>query len=140
MKKLLYIPLTLMLILSMGFAQSNTDLYREANKVFQSYRYKVSYENFQVRTFQQDGKDVLELLIIINARRNNFDEAMLVGFGAAGAAIANTGSKIDLVNVVIKVQYKDEVSISAIVDSPEVIKLYENKISPSSFMSNIIFH
>ncbi|PJA51794.1 MAG: hypothetical protein CO167_12095 [Candidatus Marinimicrobia bacterium CG_4_9_14_3_um_filter_48_9] len=140
MKKLLYIPLTLMFIFSIGYAQSNSDLYREANKLFQSYRYKVPFENFQVRTFQEDGKEVLELLIIINARRNNFDEAMLVGFGAAGAAIAKTGSKIDLVNVVIKVQYKEEISISAIADAPDTIKLYENKISPSSFMSKIIFH
>lgn len=140
MKKLLYIPVFLVLIFSFGLGQSNSDLYREANKVFQSYRYKVPFENLQVRTFHENDKEILELLIIVNARRNNFDEAMLVGFGAAGAAIAHTGSKIDVVNVVVKVQYKEEISISGIADAPDVIGLYENKISPNVFMGKITFH
>ena len=140
MKKLLIILVSSTLMLSWGFAQSTSELYREANKVFQNYRYKVPFENFRIRTFTKGDKEVLELLVIIGARRNNFDEAMLVGFAAAGAAISNTGSKIDLVNVVIKVQYKDEVSISAISEASNVIGLYENKIAPNTFLSKVIFH
>lgn len=140
LKKLLIFLVSTTLIVSWGKAQSASALYQEANKVFQTYRYKVPYENFRLHTFQQGGKEVLELVIVINSRRNNFDEAMLVGFAASGAAITNTGTKVDLVNVVIKVQYKDEVSISAIADAPDVIALYENKLAPNAFLAEVIFH
>lgn len=140
MKKLLIFLFSATLIVSGGMAQSTSALYQEANKVFQTYRYKVSYESFRLHRFQQDDKEVLELVIVIKSRRNNFDEAMLVGFAASGAAITNTGTKVDLVNVVVKVQYKDEVSISAIADAPHVIALYENKLAPNAFMAKVIFH
>lgn len=140
MKKLLIILTSFLISISGVFAQSTSVMYREANKIFKNYRYKVPYENFQIHTNTRNGKKITELLLIVSSRRNNFDEALLVGFAGAGAAISNTGAKIDRVNVVIKVQYKDEVSIAAIADGQDVVSLYENRLQAGAFMNKVIFY
>ncbi len=140
MKKLLIILTSFLISISGVFAQSTSAMYREANKIFKNYRYIVPFENFQIRTYTKNGKEVMELLLIVGSRRNNFDEALLVGFAGAGAAISNTGVKIDQVNVVVKVQYKDEVSIAAIANGQDVLALFENRLQPGAFMNKVTFH
>ncbi|MBT3228237.1 MAG: hypothetical protein HOD43_14050 [Candidatus Marinimicrobia bacterium] len=139
-KKLTIIILNLLLLASVSMAQSSSAMYREALKIFKSYRYEVDYADFQMKTYEEDGHTVLQLLVIVKSGRNRFDEALLVSYAASGAAIYNTKSAIDRVSVVVKVQYKEEVSIAATADAGDVVKLYKEEMDVSEFMGRLTWH
>jgi hypothetical protein len=124
----------------MVWAQSVSSLYQEAQRVFKSYRYQVEYSDFSLKTYDENGMKILQLLVVLKSGRNRFDEAMLVGFAACGAAIDRTNIHVDRVSVVVKVQYKDEVSIAATADMPDVISLYRDEMETSDFMSRITWY
>ncbi|NQV15948.1 hypothetical protein HQ531_10865, partial [bacterium] len=115
-------------------------MYREAQKIFTSYRYKVDFANFQMKTYSEDGQTILQLLVILKSGRNRFDEALLVGYAASGAAILKTNAPVDRVSVVVKVQYKDEVSIAATADASDVLKLYQEQMDVSAFMGRLTWY
>ena len=139
-KKLTIIILNLLLLASVSMAQSSSAMYKEALKIFKSYRYEVDYADFQMKTYEEDGHTVLQLLVIVKSGRNRFDEALLVSYAASGAAIYNTKSAIDRVSVVVKVQYKEEVSIAATADAGDVVKLYKEEMDVSEFMGRLTWH
>ena len=139
-KRFLVVAISLMLLVSMGLAESSSAMYKEAQKIFKSYRYQVDYADFQVKTYQEDSHTVLQLLDIMKAGRNRFDEALLVGFAASGAAIKNTSTTVDRVSVVVKVQYKDEVSIAATADAQDVISLYAEEMDVNNFMGRLTWY
>ena len=139
-KKLTIIILNLLLLASVSMAQSSSAMYREALKIFKSYRYEVDYADFQMKTYEEDGHTVLQLLVIVKSGRNRFDEALLVSYAASGAAIYNTKSAIGRVSVVVKVQYKEEVSIAATADAGDVVKLYKEEMDVSEFMGRLTWH
>lgn len=140
LKKLAIVVLNLLLIASMGMAQSSSAMYKEASKIFKSYRYNVDYADFQIKTYEEDGHNILQLLVIMNSGRNRFDEALLVAYAASGAAIEITDTAVDRVLVVVKVQYKEEVSIAATADAADVVKLYEERMDVSEFMGRLTWH
>lgn len=139
-KKLFLIAISLLLLSSFGFGQSSSAMYKEAQKIFNSYRYQVDYSDFQMKTYKEDGQTILQLLVILKSGRNRFDEALLVGFAASGASIINTKTPVDRVSVVVKVQYKDEVSIAATADAKDVVSLSEEKIDVSAFMGRLTWY
>jgi hypothetical protein len=139
-KKLVLITLCALLLIPTGFAQSSSALYKEASKVFQYYRYQVDYADFQLKRYEENGQSVMQLLIIVKSGRNRFDEALMVGYAASAAAIKNTGADIDRVSVVVKVQYKDEVSIAATADAGDVMMLADNQMDRATFMGRLTWH
>jgi len=139
-KKLTIIILNLLLLSSFSLAQSSSAMYREASKIFKSYRYQVDYADFQMKTYEEDGQTVLQLLVIVKSGRNRFDEALLVAYAASGSAIEKTNTDIDRVSVVVKVQYKEEVSIAATADAVDVVKLYNGEMEVSDFMGRLTWH
>ena len=139
-KKLTIIILNLLLLSSFGMAQSSSAMYKEALKIFKSYRYEVDYADFQMKTYEEDGKNILQLLVIVKSGRNRFDEALLVAYAASGSAIDKTKAAIDRVSVVVKVPYKEEVSIAATADAGDVVKLYKEEMDVSTFMGRLTWH
>lgn len=139
-KKLILITLSLLFLLSLGFGQSSSDMYKEAQKIFKNYRYQVDYADFQIKTYQENGDTVLQLLVIMKSGRNRFDEAILVAYAASGAAIEKTKVDVDRVSVVVKVQYKDEVSIASTADAEDVLKLHSEKMDVSTFMGRLTWY
>lgn len=139
-KKLTIIVLNLLLLSSISLAQSSSAMYKEASKIFKSYRYEVDYADFQMKTYEEDGHNILQLLVIVKSGRNRFDECLLVAYAASGAAIVNTNTDIDRVSVVVKVQYKEEVSIAATADAGDVVKLYKEEMDVSTFMGRLTWY
>jgi len=139
-KKLILIIASLLLLASLGFGQSSSAMYREAQKIFSSYRYQVDYADFQLKTYLEDGHNVLQLLVIMRSDRNRFDEALLVAYAASGAAILKTDAAVDRVSVVVKVQYKDEVSIAATADAADVVELYQQTMDVTEFMGRLTWY
>jgi len=139
-KKLFIITLSLLTLSSFCLSQSSSAMYKEAQHIFKNYRYQVDYADFQIKTYEEDGENILQLLVIMKSGRNRFDEALLVGYAASGAAILKTKSPIDRVSVVVKVQYKEEVSIAATADAADVLKLYQEKMDVSEFMGRLTWH
>ena len=132
--------LGLVLLSSFSYAQSSSAMYKEAQKIFKKYRYEVDFADFQLKTYQEGGETVLQLLVIINSGRNRFDEAMKIGFAASGAAISKTDAQIDRVSVVVKIQYKEEESIAATADAKDVIQLYKGEMAGAEFMGRLTWY
>ena len=139
-KKSILLALSLLLLFSLSFGQSSAAMYKEAKKIFNNYRYQVDYADFQLKTYEESGQTILQLLVIIKSGRNSFDEALLVAFAASAAAIQVTDTKVDRVSVVVKVQYKDEVSIAATADVADVLALYGEKMDVSAFMGRLTWY
>ncbi|MCF7809052.1 MAG: hypothetical protein K9M49_06230 [Candidatus Marinimicrobia bacterium] len=139
-RKILIMLLGLVLLGSFSFAQSSSAMYKEAQKVFKKYRFEVDFADFQLKTYQEGGETVLQLLVIIKSGRNRFDEAMKIGFAASGAAIYKTDAEIDRVSVVVKIQYKDEESIAATADAADAIKLYKGEMNGGAFMARLTWY
>ncbi len=139
-KKLILITLSLLFLLSLSFGQSSSAMYKEAQKIFMSYRYQVDYADFQLKTYKENGDTILQLLVIMKSGRNRFDEAILVAYAASGSAIAKTNAAVDRVSVVVKVQYKDEVSIISTADAVDVLKLHYEKMDVSTFMGRLTWY
>jgi len=139
-RKLFILLLGLVLLSSFATAQSSSAMYKEAQKVFKKYRYQVDFADFQLKTYQESGETVLQLLVIINSGRNRFDEAMKIGFAASGAAIYKTDAEVDRVSVVVKIRYKEEESIAATADSRDVIKLYKGEMHSAEFMGRLTWY
>ncbi|MCF7824249.1 MAG: hypothetical protein K9N35_08770 [Candidatus Marinimicrobia bacterium] len=140
LNKLTQIVLSVIILASMSFGQSTSAMYKEAQKIFKNYRYDVEYADFQLKTYEEDGQTVLQLLVILKSGRNRFDEALLVAFAASGAAINNTKAHVDRVSAVVKVQYKEEVSIAATADASDVLALYNEKMDVSIFMGRLTWY
>lgn len=140
LKKIIILSICLLLISSFAIGQSTAEMYKEATRIFKSYRYDVDYTDFQIKTYEEDGHSILQLLVIIKSGRNSFDRALLVGFAASGAAIIKTGADIDRVSVVVKVQYKEEVSIAATADVGDVLKLFKDEMDASTFEGRLTWH
>lgn len=140
LKKLTLILLSLLILGSFSFGQSSSAMYKEAQKIFKNYRYEVDYADFQLKTYEEDGHTILQLLVILKSGRNRFDEALLVAFAASGAAIKVSKREVDRVSVVVKVQYKEEVSIAATADASDVLSLYAEKMDVSTFMGRLTWY
>ena len=61
--RLLMITVTILLLASLGWAQSAAAMYQEAQRIFKSYRYQVDYADFQFKTYDEDGKTILQLFV-----------------------------------------------------------------------------
>ena len=138
--KITRIILVILILAPMVWAQSVSALYQEAQRVFKSYRYQVEYSDFSLKTYEENGLKILQLLVVLKSGRTRFDEALMVGFAATGAAIDRTDTRVDRVSVVVKVQYKDEVSIAATADMPDVLALYRDEMEISEFMSRVTWY
>ena len=139
MKKLISLTAVLVLLgnTTALWAQNTLAMYKAAQKYFRAYHYDVDLNDFQVKEYREGQRNIVQLLIILHADRNRFDEAMLVGFGAAGAALQAASGPVDQVNVVVKVQYRQEVSISAVADASDVKRLYAGELDLNSFMARL---
>ena len=140
LKRLIIVALSVLMLASLAVGQSNSQMYKEAQRIFQSYRYQVDYSDFQLKTYDEGGQKILQLLVIVKSGRNRFDEALLVSFAACGAAIKASNTDVDRVSVVVKVQYKDEVSIAATADAADVKGLYTESMDVGTFMGRLTWH
>jgi len=80
-------------------------------------------------------------VIHIDARRNNFDMALMVGFVAAGTAVKQIGSDdISGIRIVVDVPYKETTIIQASSTIQQVMHLVDGETKPEEFMRNdVIF-
>jgi hypothetical protein len=137
LKGIIFLILLIFVIVidSMG----NYRVFDVAKKVFESYRIEVSTDNMQLQNLD-DGST--QFIIRINATRNTFDMALMVGFIAGGrVAEAATDLQISRVKVVVVIPYRESITIEASSTFNEIQSLLNGKLSTTEFMrKHVIFN
>ncbi len=75
--------------------------------------------------------------LALQSRRNNFEEVILVGYIAAGQAIARTGLEVKTINIIVTIPRADNMLLMTTADAGLVKQLRLGKIKSSDFMRQL---
>lgn len=115
-------------------AQANMRFYSIVQQVCKSYRVPVGLEQMKVEELESDNPT---FHMILQSRRNNFEEVMMVGYIASSQAIARTGLGIKTIMITVTIPKSDNMMLMTTADVSLVEQLRLGKIKSSEFMRKL---
>ena len=115
-------------------AQANMRFYSIVQQVCKSYRVPVGLEQMKLEELESDNPT---FHMVLQSRRNNFEEVMLVGYIASGQAIARTGLGIKTIMITVTIPKSDNMMLMTTADVGLVEQLRLGKIKSSEFMRKL---
>ena len=115
-------------------ALSNIRFYSIVQQICTSYRVSVDLSQMSLDGVETDHT-VFQLML--KSRRNNFEEVMMIGYIAAGQAIARTGIVVHTINVIVTIPKADNLLIMTSASIDLVEQLRTGKIKSSEFRRQI---
>jgi hypothetical protein len=113
---------------------ANMRFYTIVQQVCKSYRVPVALDQMTLDGAETDNA---EFHLVLQSRRNNFEEVMLVGYIATGQAVARSGVQVKTIMITVTIPKADNMMLmtSASVDLVEQLRL--GKIKSSEFMRQL---
>ncbi len=115
-------------------AQANMRFYSIVQQVCKSYRVPVSLDQMKLEDLEGDNAT---FHAVLQSRRNNFEEVMLVGYIAASQAIARTGVNVKTIMITVTIPKSDNMMLMTTADVGLVEQLRLGKIKSSEFMRKL---
>jgi len=115
-------------------ALANIRFFSIVQQTCKQYRIPVTMGNMTLEGVES-GNGVFNLGL--QSRRNNFEEVMMVGYIAAGQAIARTGLGVKTIHVMITIPKADNMMLMSTASIALVDNLRTGKIKSSEFMRQI---
>lgn len=115
-------------------AQANMRFYSIVQQVCKSYRVPVGLEKMKLEELESDNPT---FHMVLQSRRNNFEEVMLVGYIASSQAIARTGLGIKTIMITVTIPKSDNMMLMTTADVSLVEQLRLGKIKSSEFMRKL---
>lgn len=115
-------------------AQANMRFYSIVQQVCRSYRVPVGLEQMKLEELESDNPT---FHMVLQSRRNNFEEVMLVGYIASSQAIARTGLGIKTIMITVTIPKSDNMMLMTTADVGLVEQLRLGKIKSSEFMRKL---
>lgn len=115
-------------------AQANMRFYSIVQQVCKSYRVPVGLEQMKLEELESDNPT---FHMVLQSRRNNFEEVMMVGYIASGQAIARTGLGIKTIMITVTIPKSDNMMLMTTADVGLVEQLRLGKIKSSEFMRKL---
>ncbi|MCH8838957.1 MAG: hypothetical protein IIA60_14380 [Candidatus Marinimicrobia bacterium] len=115
-------------------AQANMRFYSIVQQVCKSYRVPVGLEQMKLEELESDNPT---FHMVLQSRRNNFEEVMLVGYIASSQAIARTGLGIKTIMITVTIPKSDNMMLMTTADVSLVEQLRLGKIKSSEFMRKL---
>ncbi|MEE9466293.1 MAG: hypothetical protein V3W14_12065 [Candidatus Neomarinimicrobiota bacterium] len=115
-------------------AQANMRFYSIVQQVCKSYRVPVSLDQMKLEDMESDNAT---FHVVLQSRRNNFEEVMLVGYIAASQAIARTGLGVKTIMITVTIPKSDNMMLMTTADVGLVEQLRLGKIKSSEFMRKL---
>ncbi|MCH7528224.1 MAG: hypothetical protein IID13_07575 [Candidatus Marinimicrobia bacterium] len=115
-------------------AQANMRFYSIVQQVCKSYRVPVGLEQMKLEELESDNPT---FHMVLQSRRNNFEEVMLVGYIASSQAIARTGLGIKTIMITVTIPKSDNMMLMTTADVGLVEQLRLGKIKSSEFMRKL---
>ena len=130
-----FVGLSLLLTLALVTAlQANIRFYTIVQQVCNSYRVAVVMDKMTLTTEAGGGKT---FDLMLQSRRNNFEEVMMVGYISAGQAIARTGEPVKTINITVVIPKADHMLIMTTADIGLVDRLRLGKVRSPEFMRQL---
>ena len=117
-------------------AQANMRFYSIVQQVCKSYRVPVGLEQMKLEELESDNPT---FHMVLQSRRNNFEEVMLVGYIASSQAIARTGLGIKTIMITVTIPKSDNMMLMTTADVSLVEQLRLGKIKSSEFMRKLLW-
>ncbi len=132
-------PMTVLLILGCLMAlattaQANMRFYSIVQRVCKSYRVPVGLDQMKLEEMESDNPT---FHMVLQSRRNNFEEVMMVGYIASSQAIARTGLGIKTIMITVTIPKSDNMMLMTTADVSLVEQLRLGKIKSSEFMRKL---
>ena len=132
-------PITTLLILGWLMAlattaQANMRFYSIVQQVCKSYRLPVGLDQMKLEEMESDNPT---FHMVLQSRRNNFEEVMMVGYIASSQAIARTGVEIKTIMITVTIPKSDNMMLMTTADVGLVEQLRLGKIKSSEFMRKL---
>lgn len=127
--------LTLCLVLATASQlMANMGFFTIVQQVCKSYRVPVALDQM---TLNGEATGKADFHLVLQSRRNNFEEVLLVGYIASGRAIARSGVPVTTIMITVTIQWADNITLvtSASVDLVE--KLLLGKIKALEFLREL---
>ena len=125
----------LLLLFSMvTLVQANIRFYSIVQQVCNSYRVQVVMDKMDLST-QANGELLFDL--VLESRRNNFEEVMMVGYIGVGQAIARTNLPVKKINITVSIPKADHMLIVTSADASLVEDLRVGRIKSSVFIRKL---
>lgn len=115
-------------------AQANMRFYSIVQQVCKSYRVPTGLDQMKLEEMEGDNPT---FHMVLQSRRNNFEEVMLVGYIAASQAIARTGLGIKTIMITVTIPKSDNMMLMTTADVSLVEQLRLGKIKSSEFMRKL---
>ena len=115
-------------------AQANMRFYSIVQQVCKSYRVPVGLEQMKLEELESDNPT---FHMVLQSRRNNFEEVMMVGYIASSQAIARTGLGIKTIMITVTIPKSDNMMLMTTADVGLVEQLRLGKIKSSEFMRKL---
>ncbi len=132
-------PLTVLMILGWLMAmattaQANMRFYSIVQQVCKSYRVPAGLDQMKLEEMESDNPT---FHMVLQSRRNNFEEVMMVGYIASSQAIARTGLGIKTIMITVTIPKSDNMMLMTTADVSLVEQLRLGKIKSSEFMRKL---
>jgi hypothetical protein len=124
------------LVLFSVTVSANSSYFSSVQQICSAYQIQLDYNRMNLRTMDNGN---MELIMNLESARNQFDRVMLIGFYAAGKAMAYHKEPIQKVTIVIGVAYKGVENIVANADRDTILKFVNGEITSSEFVRKVKF-
>jgi hypothetical protein len=115
-------------------AQANMRFYSIVQQVCKSYRVPAGLDQMKLEEMESDNPT---FHMVLQSRRNNFEEVMMVGYIASSQAIARTGLGIKTIMITVTIPKSDNMMLMTTADVSLVEQLRLGKIKSSEFMRKL---
>lgn len=115
-------------------ALSNVRFFSIVQQICNSYRVSVTMDRMSLEGAETDHT-LFQLRL--QSRRNNFEEVMMIGYIAAGQAIARTGVEVQTIDIIVTIPKADNMLIMTSASIGLVEQLRTGKLKSSEFMRQI---
>ncbi|MCK4579174.1 MAG: hypothetical protein KAU50_10315 [Candidatus Marinimicrobia bacterium] len=114
--------------------QANRRFYSIVQQVCKSYRVPVSMDQMELG---DPISEKPEFHLVLQSRRNNFEEVIMVGYIASSQAIARTGVPVKTIMVTVTIPKSDNMMLMTTADVTLVEQLRLGKIKSTQFMRQL---
>jgi hypothetical protein len=113
---------------------ANVRFYSLVQQTCQAYRVPVTMEQMELEGLDSENPT---FSLMLQSRRNNFEEVMLVGYIAAGQAIHRTGIDVKTINIVVTIPTMDNMILFTAAPIDDVEQLRVGELSSSDFLRQL---
>lgn len=132
--KAIFVLSLIILALATTAMANNIRFFTIVQQFLNNRRVSVIMERMQIEV-APDGTNTFSM--VLESRRNNFEEVMIYGYLGVGQAIARTDQTVNIINITVSIPKADNMLIMTTADASLVEQLRQGKLKSSAFIRQL---